>query len=220
MPRLDGFRRRAFPEPRSLSGKRRCTKPDLKKAPGGSEPEKGSQHEVVQHGLEGDGGVFCQRVAQCQRAMCRQFDNEAFRQRTCRVLVIILAISGVACNRDGRPLHARTIRLLTFARRDIDALPGLRIFARRLIFRPDISAVDGEPPLGIDANKNAGSGDVSRFKDDRPFFERHQGRFDFAEALIDLVGQFVGVLVVEFQLRLSSVVRSAGLPSSSRSWLV
>ena len=52
MPRLDGFRERAFPQPRSLGRKRRCTKSDLKTAPGGSEPVKGSEHEVVQHSLE------------------------------------------------------------------------------------------------------------------------------------------------------------------------
>jgi hypothetical protein len=92
-------------------------------------------------------------------AVCRQFGDEAVRQRAYRILVITLGITGTACNRDGRPLHARTVKLLAFARRHIDTVPDVRIFPRRFIFRPNIAAVHGEPPFGINADEDAGSGD-------------------------------------------------------------
>ena len=41
--------------------------------------------------------------------------------------------------------------------------------------------------------------------DHGPVFERHQCRFDLAETLIDVVGQFVRILVVKFQLGMLGV---------------
>ncbi len=80
----------------------------------------------------------------------------------------------------------------------------------RLVLRPDIAAVDREPSFGIDADEDAGAGDLGRIVDHGPVFERHQCRFDLAETLIDLVGQFVGVLVVGFELGLLGVERVDG----------
>ena len=107
MPRVDGFRRRALLQPGSLSGKRRCTKPDLQTASRRSEPVKRRQHEVVQHRLERDRRIVCQRIAQRQRAMCRQLGDEPIRQRLCRVLIILFGLSRATRDRDDRALAPR-----------------------------------------------------------------------------------------------------------------
>lgn len=70
VPRVDSFGGYAFLQTGSLGGKGQCEKSDLRATPRGSEPVKGRQHEVVQHCLECDGGVFRQRIPQSQRAMC------------------------------------------------------------------------------------------------------------------------------------------------------
>ena len=82
---------------------------------------------------------------------------------------------------------------------------GRRRNERRFILRSDIAPVHREPSFGIDADEDAGTDDVGRLKDHRSVFERHQCRFDLAEALIDVVGQFICVLVVKFQLGLLGV---------------
>jgi hypothetical protein len=79
-----------------------------------------------------------------------------------------------------------------------------------LRLRPDIAAVYQQLAFGINADEDARPGDVSRFIDDRPFFERHQRRFDFAKALIDFVRQLVGVLIIELQLGLLGIERVDG----------
>ena len=47
--------------------------------------------------------------------------------------------------------------------------------------------------------KTPARSDVGRIVDHGSFFERHQRRFDLAETLVDRVGQFVSVLVVELR---------------------
>ena len=98
---------------------------------------------------------------------------------------------------------------MDLARRCIDAPDG-RIFPWCFILGADITAVHGEPPFGINADEDTGSRDVDGIKDDRPLFERHQGRFDFAEPLIDFIRQFVRILVVEFELGLLGIEHSNG----------
>ena len=124
MPRVDGSSGYTFLQTGSLGGKGWRVKSDLQAASGGREAVKGRQHEVVQRGLEGDRRVFCQGVAQRQRTVCRQLGDESVGQRPCRILVIVLGISGTPRNRDGRPLQARTTGLLALARRYIDTLPN------------------------------------------------------------------------------------------------
>ena len=71
---------------------------------------------------------------------------------------------------------------------------------RRLVFGPDIAAIDGQVAVRVDADEDAGAGDLGRIVGDRPIFEGGQRRLDFAETLVHLFGQFVGVLVFGFEL--------------------
>ncbi|PSO25357.1 hypothetical protein C7G43_16570 [Bradyrhizobium sp. MOS004] len=141
--------------------------------------------------------------------MRRQLDDETIRQRFGRVLIILLGISSAACDRDDRALDGRA-HFKTFGRRRIGALPDIRISCRHLVLRPDVTPVHGEASFGVDADEDTSSGDLRRFVKHRPVFECSQGRLDFAETLIDLVGQLVGIPVVDFQLGLLGVQRIDG----------
>ena len=187
MSRLDGLCRHAFPQARGLGWKGRRAKPDLETASRRCEPVKGRQHEVVQHRLERDRWICRQRITQRQRPVCRQFGDEPVRQRLCRVLIILFGFSRVTGDRDRRALHGST-GLLTLGGRRVDALSDFRIRCGSLVLRPDITPVRREPSFGIDADEDAGTDDVGRIIDHGPFLERHQCRFDLAEALIDLIG--------------------------------
>ena len=69
----------------------------------------------------------------------------------------------------------------------------------RLVFRADIAAVDREPAIRADAHENACAGDVARVKDHRPVAEFAKQGFDLAEPRIDLVGEFVRILILGFE---------------------
>jgi hypothetical protein len=71
---------------------------------------------------------------------------------------------------------------------------------RCFVFRPDIAAIDRQHAFVINADENAGAGDVGGIVDRRPRFEGGQRRLDFPEPLIDLVRQFVGFAIVGLQL--------------------
>lgn len=122
MPRLNGLRGRALPQARRLSRKGRRAQANLKAASGRCEPVKGRQHEIVQHRLERNRGIFCQRIPQCQRAMRRQLGDQPIRQGFRRVLIIFFRISSAARRRDDRALDGRTARL-PLDRLCIDACP-------------------------------------------------------------------------------------------------
>ena len=105
MLRVDRPGGNAFLQTWSLGGKGRRVKSDLQAGPCGCKAVKCLQHEVVQHRLERDRGMFRQRIPQRQRAMCRQFGDEPVRQRVCRVLVVLFALSQLTGNRDNRTVR-------------------------------------------------------------------------------------------------------------------
>jgi hypothetical protein len=69
----------------------------------------------------------------------------------------------------------------------------LRSRARRrwcLILRPSVATGDRQQTFGIDADEDAGTGDLGRIVDERSSFQNGPRRLDFSEALIDLIRQF------------------------------
>jgi hypothetical protein len=56
---------------------------------------------------------------------------------------------------------------------------------RRLILGSDEAALDTQCAVALDADEDAGAGDVGGIEPDRLVFERRQGGLDLAEALID-----------------------------------
>ena len=133
-----------------------------------------------------------------------QLSDQPIRQRFCRVLIIFFGIRSAASHRDDRALDGRTSRL-PLDRLCIGALPDIRIGCRHVVLRPDVTPIRREAAFGIDADEDASADDLGRIVNHRPVFERDQCRLDFAETLIDLSGQLVGILIIGFKLGLLGV---------------
>lgn len=178
--------------------------PISRQLPDEAKPVKGRQHEVVQHRLERDRRIFGQRIPQCQRTVRRQFNDEPIWQRPCRVFIILLGFGRYACDRD-RCARCGTASLLPFSRRRIGARLDIETGRRRLILRPNIAPIDGKPSFGIEADEDAGPGNLGRIVSFRPVFERQQRRLDVAETLVHLFGKLIRILILGFELRLLGV---------------
>ena len=76
------------------------------------------------------------------------------------------------------------------------AIAALDRLDRRFVLGADEAAFDVQRPLAVDADEDAGAGDLGRIVADGPVLERRDGGLDLAEALIDLVGQLVGLRVL------------------------
>lgn len=71
---------------------------------------------------------------------------------------------------------------------------------RRFVLGTDIAAIDQELAVVVDTDEDAGAGDVGRIEDLGPGLEGFECGFDFAEPLVHLVGQFVGILILRLEL--------------------
>ncbi len=94
-------------------------------------------------------------------------------------------------------------------------------FDRQLVLRPDITRVRSRRlARAVDADEGAGAADVFGIEHDRTIVEGGERRLDFAEALIDLLGQLVGLGVGFLQavhLGLKGVARGLLLCGERRS---
>ena len=126
----------------------------------------------MQHGLEGNSRFVCQRVAQCQCAMCGQLCDEPIRQRLdCAVVLLLDGFGWRAADRDDRALD--------YTIGGWPVIVGLSLYlafgiddAGCLIFRPHVATGDRQQTLGIDADEDAGAGDLGRIVDKRSRFQK------------------------------------------------
>src|SRR5258708_36328197 len=134
--------------------------------------------------------------------MSGQLGDEPIRQRLDRVVVLLLDGFGWrAADRDDRALDhtigswpvAVVFSVTLYFAFGLDA-------AGCLIFRPHVATGDRQQTLGIDTDEDAGAGDLGRIVDKRSRFQDGTRRLDFSETLINLVRQFVGVLVIRLDL--------------------
>ena len=139
-----------------------------------------AQKLVQQHG-HGDVRMFRQRVAQRQGAMGGQLDHETLGQRLDAVFLIVLGLGGLAADGDDRALDGRRIGLVALERLAIGLGLGL-------ILGADITAVDRQRAVGVEADEGAGDCDVGLIVADGAVLEGLQGLLDLAETLIDHVG--------------------------------
>lgn len=65
----------------------------------------------------------------------------------------------------------------------------------------DIAAIHRQATVAVNADEHTGTGDLGRIVGDGTILEGGERRFDLADALIDLVGIFLGLGVFSFQRR-------------------
>ncbi len=170
----------------------------LHRRPVGEVTGEDVEAELVQHGLERDGGRVRQLVAQRQRPLRGQLGHEAVRERL-QVLVVLVLRPGdlPADGDDGALNHGRVgIGAVRSSRRGIGLAVLLRLADGRLVLRPDVAAVDRQRAFGVDADEDAGAGDVGRIIGDGPIVEGGERRLDLAEAFVHLVRQLVGAVIL------------------------
>jgi hypothetical protein len=182
--------------------------------------------ELVQERSQRDMRVVRHGVPQRQRPIRRQFAHQPVGQRLDGIVLILLRL-GLAADGDDGALHGRCGRQAAIVPITIGLRFAIAVHGnRRLVFGPDIAAIDRKAAVCIDADEDARTDDLGRIEDARPGLEGGERRLDFAKARIRLLGQLVGVLVLGFELGVlpcnasivacSSAVRSVGVPSSSR----
>ena len=155
----------------------------------------------MQDRLEGDMRIVRHGVSQRQGPMGGQLGHQTIRKRTDRLVLLgglrVGAGRRTADGDDG-PLHGA----LRAGDRHLAAAFGLATrdrFNRRLVLGPDEAALDAQRALAVDADEDAGTGDLGRIVADGPVFECRHGGLDLAEALIDLVRQFVGLGILRLK---------------------
>ena len=143
-------------------------------------------------------------VPQCQRPVSRQLAHQPVGQWLDGVILILLRRS-FAADRDDGALDGGCRRLTGIAvglRSAIDVNGGWR-----LVLGAYVAPIDRELAIRVDADEDAGAGDLGGVVADRPVLEGGERRLDFAETRVHLVGQFVGVLVFRLELAVLGLQR-------------
>jgi hypothetical protein len=143
--------------------------------------------ELVEEQRHGDMRVVRHGVAQRQRPICGQLNEEPVRERLDDVVIIVLGIRLAADGDDGplrrRGHRRRAIGIVSFGACTYFAVDG----DWNLVLGPDISAIDRQAAVVVDTDEDACARNLDRIVDDRPVVEGRQRRFDLAEPLINLV---------------------------------
>ncbi len=137
-------------------------------------------------------GMLGDRVPQRERAVRRQLQHQPIRQRTDHVVLVGVGPGLLARHGDDGAGAAGALRRITAA---IAGPILFHILGLALILGPDIAALDGERPVGLQADEGAGDGHVFGCVDDRPLLEADYGRLEFAKPRVDFLRQLVRVLV-------------------------
>ena len=150
----------------------------------------------MQHRLEGDVRFTRQRVSQRERAVGGQFRHQPVGQRADGVVLVRrlrLGSGRSADGDDGALDRRRRFGRDVAVRRAVAASGRLN---RRFILGPDEATIDAQGAFAVDADEDAGAGDLRGIVADRAILEGSHGRLDLAEPLVDLVGQLVGLGVL------------------------
>ena len=197
VPVVDRLGGRGVVQARRLVGEAGALGVDLQAGIDGVAVER-LEAEGVQHRDERRVGIVGQRVAQRERPMGGQLGDETIGQRLDAVVFLRRFGVGrrcVAADGDHRALHG-AVGFGALGRFAVGIALG---FDRSLVFGPDIAALDAQSAIGIDADEDAGAGDLGGIVDHRAVVERFERRLDLAEPLVDLVGQLLGLGVFRLQ---------------------
>ena len=156
-------------------------------------------HQPVEQSRHGDMGILGQRVVQRQGTMRGQFAHQSLGQRLDDVVVFLRFALTAECDDGALDQGVRAIGHTGphgFAfRLDIAVQAD-----RRLVFRPDIAAIDHQAPVTIDADEHTGATDVVGVVESRTILEGRDRRLEFAETFVGRLGQFFSLAVFFFQL--------------------
>ena len=181
------------------------------------------EHERVQAGEERDLGRARHCIAQRDRAMRGQLGHEPVGDRAETLVflrrrvgaidddlatTVVLANGGDAVNGAAIAVYRSRLRL-----------------DRQLILSPNIAALDAQAAIGRDADERAGARQLVGIVSQRPPVECLDGGLKLAQALVDLVGKLLRILMLGAErvvlglsasrVACSSAVISTGVP---RSW--
>ena len=153
------------------------------------EPVERAEAQRVQHRRKRRAGIVRERIAQRQRAVRRQFDDQPLRQRLDAIVVLRIALRLGGCvtadDTDDDPWAALRLDSVRSIAGDgsgsrFRAAIGRR--DRRFVLAPDIAALDPQSAVGVDADEHASAGDLGGVISDRPVIERRQRRLRFRQA--------------------------------------
>jgi hypothetical protein len=133
------------------------------------------------------------RISEREGAIGGQFDQQSLRDRLDAVILVFLRFGRLSADRDDGALDDGLARRSRFDRRC--RFVSVLDHDRGFVLWTDVAAIDCKHAFGIDADENAGNGDLGRIVADGTSVKRLYSRFQLAEALIDLVGQLVGAFV-------------------------
>ena len=86
----------------------------------------------------------------------------------------------------------------------------LGLFDRRFVLGAHIAALDPKASRSVDADEDAGAGDLLRGIDDRTILDRFERRLDLGETRVDFLGDFVRFRIGRFELIGFETKRLAG----------
>lgn len=161
---------------------------------------KGVETQLLQKRRQRHLRIYCNGVAQRQRAVRGQFAEQSIGERFDGIIPVLLGF-GLAADRDDRALDCWRGRLAAGVR--IVAALAFAIGFRTgggLVLRPDIAAVDRQAAVGADADKDAGANNLGGIVGPRPVLEGDERGLDLAEPRVDFIGQLVGAFVFGFEL--------------------
>lgn len=171
-------------------------------------------NQLVKQRRESDVRVGTEGITQREGAVRGELGHQLFRQRLdCIALVLLVGLGRLTADGDDGTLaggFARSAVRIGVVPRNV--LVVAFDSHRRLILGTHITAVDDEFAVAVDADKHAGAGDVGWIIRYWTPLEDIQRRLDLTETLVDLVGEFVAVLILGFETCLFFAKR---LPLSS-----
>ena len=141
------------------------------------------------------------------------------------IVLVLLRLGSLAADRDDGALDGGCRRLSGIA---VGLWAAIDVHGGwRLVLGPDVAAIDRELAIRVDADEDAGAGDLGGVVADRPILEGGERRLDFAEARDRprrAVRRRSRIRLRAWRTRpssasivaCSSAVRSVGVPSSSR----
>ncbi len=157
---------------------------------------EGVEAELVQERRHRDLRVVRHGLPQRQRPVCGQLAHQPIRERLDGIILVLLRLC-LAADRDDGALDGGCRRLTGIA---VGLWAAIDVHGGwRLVLGAYVATIDRELAIRVDADEDAGAGDLGGVVADRPILEGGERRLDFAEARVHLVGQFVGVLVFGFE---------------------